>query len=195
MSSRKPELITREGYRRVLSSDLLHPQQEYIFEALLHNEKYLPAYVLMRRKGQDKAAVGIGNVITTMYFEHNHIFTGVVIPERERTRQTKTEDLVSMLQGHYNYKIENTMPFFQEEVGKRKLPPGMKEGTPFPFKNSVGEFPGQIKTIIVPPYRELTDQLVDVPLGYGKEAQRYSLWIKYDAIFRILQHTFGEAVI
>ena len=81
-----------------------------------------------------------------------------------------------------------------KEGSMRVLSPGMKEGTPFPFKSPVGNRIGQIKKIIIPPQKELADRLVDVLLGYGKEATRYSLWIKYDAIFRILQDTFGEAV-
>src|SRR3989344_460896 len=181
----KEAQIRKEGYMRVLSPGLLHPQQEYIYRALQKNKSYQPAFLLMRRKGQEKAALGIGNIITALYFEQGDIYTGLIIPEKQGEQNNTT--LAQMLQRHYSYKVITGMLPHTEETMRRELPAEMKEGTPFPFRSSVGNRAGQIKKIIIHPHKELTDRVVDVPLGYGKEAGRYSLWIRYDAIFRILQ--------
>ncbi len=188
----KPLQIAREGHKRALTAGSLDPQQEYIYQALQKNPIY-QADLFLRRKGQEKAALGIGNIIETLYFESQGTFVGVVIPKKESEKLESADDLLSFLHKHYNGYETIAEGISPTMLRNRRFPWGMKEGTPFPFQNIVGENRGQIQKIIVPPYEELTNQRVDVPLGYRHS--QYSLWLEYDAIFRILKDTFGDAVL
>lgn len=188
----KAEQIAREGYKRTLSAEMLDPQQEYVYQALQKYPLY-QAELFLRRKGQEKASLGIGNIIETLYFEYQGNFIGVVIPKKEAEKRDTAENLLSFLNKHYQDYGKTLEGMLPRMLSNQRLPWGMKEGTPFPYQNRVGENRGQIKKIIVPPYEDLSDQKVDVALGY-KYAQS-SLWIKYDTIFRIVKDTFGEAVV
>jgi len=187
----KAEQISREGYKRFLSAGMLDSQQEYIYQALQKYPLY-QAELFLRRKGQEKASLGIGNIVETLYFESKGSFVGVVVPQKEVEKLKSTDNLLLFL--HKQYGNAGTMVDISSAMlSNSRSPWGMKEGTPFPYQNRVGKNRGQIQKLIVPPYEELTGQRVDVPLGY--RYSQYSLWLEYDAIFRILQDTFGEAVL
>ena len=187
----KAEQIKWEGYKRVLSAGILDPQQEYICQALQKYSNY-QADLFLRRKGQEKVSLGIGNIIETLYFESKGSFIGVVVPQKEAEKLKSTDNLLLFLQKQYG-NAGTILDISSSMLSNSRFPWGMKEGTPFPYQNRVGKNKGQIQKLIIPPYEELTGQRVDVPLGY--RYSQYSLWLEYDAIFRILQDTFGEAVI
>jgi len=188
----KPLQIAREGHKRTLSARVLDPQQEYIYQALQKNPIY-QADLFLRRKGQEKTALGIGNIMETLYFEYKGSFLGVVVPQKETEKLQNPEDILLFLHKHYGRSGTFLGSISSSMLSNSRFPWGMKEGTPFPYQHRVGKNKGQVQKLIVPPYQELTDQRVDIPLGY--RYSQYSLWVEYDAIYRILQDQFGEIVL
>ena len=174
---------------------MLHKEQNYVKEIAeqLGIEFEIKHHEISTISCQEKLNIlppdwELERIVKALYFQRNgeqHI--GVVTPEIGEN--IKRKEVLSKISDVSKKKAERYW------VNPERIPTGMVMGTctPFPLASTMGT---EISNILIKDYSKINDSLVDISIGgIGEEALKLSMHLRYQDIYRILKHRFGDGMI
>jgi hypothetical protein len=129
-------------------------------------------------------------IIKAIFFHHDEDIYGFVFPELGKEYPLKI-DIKEVLPRLINISKKQAKNFKNSYC-----PSGMEYGTctPFVFEDEFNKVNG-LEKIFIHDYSKIDKELVDISIGgFGDEAHKISLHLKYKDIFIILKNKFGDRI-